>query len=177
MNVPFVPVRGLLGTDYMKIRPDFKEIPNPYDPGEPIVIVPAIAPDVAVFHGYQGDRFGNVVASPATDSKLIVQASRRAVATVEEIVDGDLSAQPVKGALIPGIHVSAVVHAPRGAHPLSCRGRYDVDREHLREYIAAARSDETFKQYLDRYVLGTRDHAEYLARAAGASAVEARAGA
>lgn len=175
MNVPFVPVRGLLGTDYMKIRPDFKQIPNPYDPGEPIVIVPAIAPDVAVFHGYQGDRFGNVVASPATDSKLIVQASRRAVATVEEIVDGDLSAQPVKGALIPGIHVSAVVHAPRGAHPLSCRGRYDVDRDHLREYIVAAQSDGTFKHYLDRYVLGTRDHAEYLARAAAASGIGARA--
>ena len=85
---------------------------------------------------------------------------------VGEIVDGDLSAQPVKGALIPGIHVTAVVHAPRGAHPLSCRGRYDFDRAHLREYIAAAQSDGTFKRYLDHYVLGTRDHAEYLARAA-----------
>ena len=177
MNVPFVPVRGLLGTDYMKVRPDFKEIRNPYDPDEPIAIVPAIAPDVAVFHGYQGDRFGNVVASPATDSKLIVQASRRAVATVEEIVEGDLSARPVKGALIPGIHVSAVVRATRGAHPLSCRGRYDVDRDHLREYIAAAQSDGTFKHYLDHYVLGTRDHAEYLARAAAAPGVGVRAGA
>jgi glutaconate CoA-transferase subunit A len=165
MNVPFVPVRGLIGTDYMKVRPDFKEIANPYDPSEPIVIVPAIAPDVAVFHGYQGDRFGNVVASPATDGKLIAQASKRVIATVEEIVDGDLAAQPVRGALVPGIHVTAVVHAPRGAHPTSCRGRYDVDRDHLHEYIEAAQSDASFKRYLDRYVLGTRDHAEYLARA------------
>jgi hypothetical protein len=44
MNVPFAPVRGLLHTDYMRIRPDFKEIPNPYDPAERIAIVPAIAP-------------------------------------------------------------------------------------------------------------------------------------
>jgi glutaconate CoA-transferase subunit A len=166
MNVPFVPVRGLLGTDYMKVRPDFKEIPNPYDPREPIAIVPAIAPDVAVFHGWQGDRFGNVVASPAADAKLIAQASRRAIATVEEVVDGDLAARPVRGALVPGIHVTAVVHAPRGAHPTACHGRYPIDRAHLGAYLEAARSDTTFKAYLDRYVLGTRDHAEYLARAA-----------
>ena len=166
MNVPFVPVRGLLGTDYMKVRPDFKEMANPYDPREPIAIVPAIAPDVAVFHGYAGDRYGNVVTSGAADAKLIAQASRRVIATVEEVGDGDLAAQPVRGALVPGIHLTAVVHAPRGAHPTSCRGRYDVDREHLGEYIEAAQSAATFKRYLDRYVLGTRDHAEYLARAA-----------
>ncbi len=166
MNVPFVPVRGLLGTDYMKVRPDFKEIRNPYDPAEPIAIVPAIAPDVAVFHGFQGDRHGNVVASAAADAKLIAQAARRTIATVEELVDGDLAAMPVKGALVPGIHVTAIVHAPRGAHPTSCHGRYGVDRAHLLEYIEAGRADATFKAYLDRYVLGTRDHAEYLARAA-----------
>lgn len=168
MNVPFVPVRGLLGTDYMKVRPDFREMANPYDPSEPIAIVPAIAPDVAVVHGYRGDRFGNVVASHATDGKLIAQASRRVICTVEELEDGDLARQPVRGALIPGIHVTAVVHAPRGAHPLTCRGRYDVDRQHLREYIEAARSEGAFKRYLDRYVLGTRDHAEYLRAAARA---------
>jgi glutaconate CoA-transferase subunit A len=166
MNVPFVPVRGLLGTDYMKVRPDFKEIANPYDPSEPIALVPAIAPDVAVFHGFQGDRLGNVVASAAADAKLIAQAARRTIATVEELVDGDLAAMPVKGALVPAIHVTAVVHAPRGAHPTSCQGRYPVDRAHLLEYVEAARSDAAFKAYLDRYVLGTRDHAEYLARAA-----------
>ncbi len=174
MNVPFVPVRGLLGTDYMKVRPDFKEIANPYDPDERIAIVPAITPDVAVFHGTVGDRHGNVVASRAADARLIAQAARRAVATVEELVDGDLAAEPVRGALVSGIHLTAVVPAPRGAHPTSCPGRYGVDRAHLREYLEAARSDAGFKRYLDRYVLGTRDHAAYLARVAeragGASA-------
>jgi glutaconate CoA-transferase subunit A len=165
MNVPFVPVRGLLGTDYMKVRPDFKEIANPYDPREPIALVPAIAPDVAVFHGWRGDRLGNVVASPAADAKLIAQASRRVIATVEELVEDDLAGQPVQGALIPAIHVTAIVLAPRGAHPTACHGRYPVDRAHLQAYIEAARTEAGFKRYLDRYVLGTADHAEYLARA------------
>src|SRR5512134_2683539 len=166
MNVPFVPVRGLLHTDYMKVRPDFLEMRNPYDPAEPIAIVPAIAPDVAVFHGFAGDRFGNVITAGSMDAKLIAQASRRAIATVEEIVDGDLATQPHTGALVPGIHVSALVHAPRGAHPTSCAGRYADDGAHIRAYMRAAESDEGFKAYLERYVLGPRDLAEYLGRVA-----------
>jgi glutaconate CoA-transferase subunit A len=170
MNVPFVPVRGLLHTDYMTIRPDFRAVPNPYDPREEIAIVPAIAPDVAVFHGYRGDRFGNVVAAPSRDAKLIAEASRITIATVEELSEGDLSREPHTGALVPGIHVTAVVHAPRGAHPTSCPGHYGDDAEHIREYMDAARADDTFRAYLDRYVFGVRDHAEYLEQVALASA-------
>jgi glutaconate CoA-transferase subunit A len=166
MNVPFMPVRGLLGTDYMKVRSDFRQVPNPYDPGEHIALVPAIAPDVAVFHGFAGDRFGNVVTTGSTDAKLIAQAARRVVATVEELHDGDLARIPHTEVLIPGIHVTSVAHAPRGAHPTSCRGRYGDDADHIREYMRAAGSDESFRAYLDRYVLGTRNHAEYLERVA-----------
>lgn len=170
MNVPFAPVRGLLGTDYMKIRPDFREIPNPYDVGEHIAIVPALAPDVAVIHGYRGDRWGNVLTSGSVDAKLVAQAARRVVATVEEISEENLARTPVTGALVPGIHVSAVVPAPRGAHPTACPGLYEDDRDAIREYMDAARSDTTFRAWLDRYVLGTRDHAEYLARVAAVPA-------
>jgi glutaconate CoA-transferase subunit A len=165
MNVPFVPVRGLLGTDYMKVRADFREIANPYDPREPIAIVPSIAPDVAVFHGYRGDRYGNVVTSGARDANLIAQASRRVIATVEEFVDGDLATMPRTGVLVSGIHVTAVVHAPRGAHPTGCPGFYEDDPDAIREYMAAARADDTFAAWLRHHVLDTRDHAGYLERA------------
>jgi glutaconate CoA-transferase subunit A len=164
MNVPFVPVRGLLGTDYMRVRPDFRTIANPYDPGEEIAIVPAIAPDVAVFHGFLGDRHGNVVAPRTTDARLIAQASRTVVATVEALVDGNLAETPHTGVLVPGIHVTALVEAPRGAHPTSCRGHYEDDADHIREYLKAAGDDEGFRAYLERYVLGAADHAEYLER-------------
>jgi glutaconate CoA-transferase subunit A len=173
MNVPFVPVRGLLHTDYMKVRPDFLEVKNPYDPAEPIAVVPAVAPDVAVFHGFAGDRFGNVTTAGSLDAKLIAQASRRVIATVEEIADGDLAAEPHTGALVPGIHVTAVVHAPRGAHPTSCAGRYAADGAHVKAYMRAAERDDTFKAYLERYVLGPRDLAEYLQRVADDAGVPA----
>jgi len=168
MNVPFAPVRGLLGTDYMKVRPDFLRVPNPYDPQEEIAVVPALTPDVAVFHGFRGDRFGNVVTTGSTDAKLIAQAARRAIATVEEVTDANLAEEPHTGVLVPGIHVSAVVHAPRGAHPTSCAGHYRDDGAHIRAYMRAAEGEETFRAYLERFVLGTRDHAQYLARVAEA---------
>ena len=164
MNVPFVPVRGLLGTDYMKVRPDFRVLANPYDQREDIALVPAIAPDLAVFHGLRGDRHGNVITSGVLDAKLIAQASRRAVATVEEVSDGDLTREAHTGVLVPGIHVSAVVHAPHGAHPTAFEGLYPMDSEHVREYVNAAGSDATFAAWLDRYVYGVPDHATYLER-------------
>jgi glutaconate CoA-transferase subunit A len=148
----------------MKVRPDFRVLANPYDPREEIALVPAIAPDVAVFHGLRGDRHGNVITSGVLDAKLIAQASRRAVATVEEMSDGDLTREPHTGVLVPGIHVSAVVHAPRGAHPTAFEGRYPVDGEHVREYMKAAESDAAFAAWLDRYVYGVPDHAGYLER-------------
>ena len=173
MNIPFVPVRGLLCTDYMKVRPDFRILANPYDPLENIALVPAIAPDVAVFHGIRGDRHGNVITSGVLDAKLIAQASRRAVATVEEISEGDLTREPHTGVLVPGIHVSAVVHAPRGAHPTAFEGRYPMDAEHVREYVKAAESDAAFAAWLERYVYGVPDHAAYLERV-GLAAAAAR---
>lgn len=164
MNVPFAPVRGLLHTDYMRIRPDFRAVPNPYDPSDTIAVVPAIAPDVAVFHGFRADRFGNVVTSGAHDAKLIAQAAQRAVATVEEIADGNLAEQPHEGVLVPAIHLAAVVHVPRGTHPTACPGFYPEDAEHIRDYLRAASTDDGFRAYLRQYVLETHDHAEYLER-------------
>lgn len=174
MHVPFLPVRGLLGTDYMKVRPDFVAMPNPYDPREEIAVVPAITPDVAVFHGFRGDRSGNVITWGRLDAKLIAQAARRVIATVEEVAEEDLAQEPHTGVLIPGIHVSAVVHVPRGCHPTGCIGHYGDDPAHIAEYLRLASSDEGMRDYLARYVLGTRSHAEYLERVAAAPAVAAR---
>ncbi len=164
MNVPFAAVRGLLGTDYMKIRPYFLRMASPYGPEEEIALVPALTPDEAVFHGFRGDRFGNVVTTATADAKLIAQAARLVIATVEEIAAGNLAEEPHTGVLVPGVHMSAVVHAPRGAHPTSCAGHYGDDAEHIRAYMRAAGSDERFRAYLERFILGTRDHGEYLER-------------
>jgi glutaconate CoA-transferase subunit A len=68
------------------------------------------------------------------------------------------------GVVLDGIHVTAVVELPGGAHPTLVRGVRDLDASHLDEYVAAAADDETFARYLDRWVFGPKDHAAYLAQ-------------
>lgn len=162
MGIPFIPVRGVYGTDYMRIRPDFKVMVNPYDPEEELVIAPAIRPQVAVIHGFKGDSLGNALVGPG-DNKLLAQASLKVIVTVEEIIDGDLSQAPWgRGQLIQWVYIDALVLAPFGAHPTTCPGLYQADRAHMREYIESAQTEEGFSLYLDKYVFGAAGHPGYL---------------
>jgi glutaconate CoA-transferase subunit A len=149
-GIPFTPVRGLLGTDYMQIRPDFHEIENPYNAEELIAIVPAIQPDVAIFHGYKADTLGNVIAHPAQNNRLLAQASVKAFASVEEIVSPEelLSEANHGVAFIPALFLSGVIHVPGGALPTACPGYYEVDDEAISIYMEASRSDASFEAYV-----------------------------
>src|SRR2546423_3786500 len=44
-GVPFMPLRGLIGSDILKHRPDWRVINNPFGNNDPIVLLPAIKPD------------------------------------------------------------------------------------------------------------------------------------
>ena len=59
-GLPFMPLRGILETDVLANRPDWKVIDNPFEAGDRIVVLPAILPDVALFHAPLADREGNV---------------------------------------------------------------------------------------------------------------------
>ncbi|NQX68566.1 CoA transferase subunit A [Paenibacillus alba] len=158
MGIPFIPVRGLLGTDYMKIRPDFQAITNPYEDDEQIAIVPAIQPDVAIFHGYKADTLGNVVAHPLQNNRLLAQASQLAIASVEEIVTPE-ELRKESGTWIPAMYLSAIVHAPRGAAPTSCPGRYGIDGEQISIYMEAASSQAGFQAYLQQHIYEAQEEA------------------
>src|SRR6516162_1587428 len=59
-GVPFMPLRGIIGSDVLTQRKDWKVVDNPFGRDDPIVLVPAIKPDVALFHAPLADRDGNV---------------------------------------------------------------------------------------------------------------------
>ena len=59
-GIPFIPLRGPLGSDLMKHRSDWKVIDNPFEANDPIAVLPAIRPDVSLFHAPLADRFGNI---------------------------------------------------------------------------------------------------------------------
>ncbi|OLC16619.1 MAG: hypothetical protein AUH29_04665 [Candidatus Rokubacteria bacterium 13_1_40CM_69_27] len=156
-------VPGHVGSDYERLRPEFKVIPNPYDPAQPVMIVPAIRCDAALIHALAATPDGTLLLDHMEDDALLAQASRVVIASAERIVTRDELGRAGEGVVLEGIHVTAVVELPRGAHPTFVRGLYAVDAAHLSEYVVAARDDEAFRDYLARYVHGPKDHAAYLA--------------
>lgn len=160
MGLPFIPVPGLLGTDYLQVRDDFRLIRNPYRPEEEVVVVPAIRPDVCIFHAYQADTQGNVVASRLQNNRLLAQASRHVIVTVEEVVaPGELDRE--KGTFIPTLYIHTVVEAPFGAYPTSCPGFYPADEAHMQTYLKAAGHPNEFEKYLQQYVFSYTRHEDY----------------
>lgn len=149
-GLPFMPLRGLLGTDLLAHRTDWKVIDNPFATGpDPIVLLPALRPDVAVFHAPAADRHGNVFIGRQRDLLVMAQASAETFVTVEEISDDDLLADPNRSpGVIPAIYVSGIAVARRGAAPLRFLDAYTMDEAAVGRYASMARTDEGFAQWL-----------------------------
>ncbi|HXP32245.1 MAG TPA: CoA-transferase [Stellaceae bacterium] len=153
MGNPFAVLRGIIGSDLLAQRPDWKVIDNPFPPHDPIVALPAIRPDVALFHAPMADRLGNVWVGRRRDLFTLAHASAKSVATVERLYDGNLLLdETLAAATIPAFYIAAVALAPRGAWPMRLGSDYPEDTAHLREYLALAASEEGFRRYLDQYV-------------------------
>jgi glutaconate CoA-transferase subunit A len=154
-GVPFMPLRGLLGTDVLAYRPDWKVIDNPFKQAgsDPIVLLPAIKPDVALFHAPMADRHGNVWVGRQRELVTMAHAAERTVVTVEKLHDGSLLEDPALAAgTLPGFYIETVAIAERGAWPLPLPEHYAWDAEHLKEYAQLAATEEGFAQYLKQYV-------------------------
>jgi len=151
---PFAALRGILGSDLLKHRDDWRVVDNPFaDVGDPIVLVPAIHPDVFLFHAAFGDRHGNVWIGGRRDLAYTSHAARRTLVTVEEIWQGDLLAdERMAPGTLGSVYVSAIAHVPRGAWPLTLQHRYLEDVEHIQRYAELARTDEGFETYLRSWV-------------------------
>jgi glutaconate CoA-transferase subunit A len=156
-GVPFMPLRGLIGSDLIAHRPDWRLIDNPFGNNDPIVLLPAIKPDVALFHAAMADRAGNVWIGRQRDLATMAHAAAKTIVTVEKIADGDLLADATLAAgTLPGFYVEAIAIAPRGAWPLPLPDHYPADGEHLAEYARLAATEQGFTEYLDRYVYEKR---------------------
>ena len=160
-GVPFMPLRGLIGSDILKYRDDWKVIDSPFgqESGEadPIVLLPAIKPDVALIHAAMADRFGNVWIGRQRELATMAHASAKTIVTVEKIHDGNLLDDPVLAAgTLPGFYVDSVAIAERGAWPLGLPDYYGADADHLAEYARMAATVEGFAAYLDKYVYDKR---------------------
>jgi len=152
-GLPFIPLRGVIGSDLLTHRDDWKVIDNPFaeSGGDPLLVLPAIKPDISLFHARRADRHGNVYIGIQRELAIMAHAAERSLATVEEIVDDDLMASEATAAgTLPAIYVTAIAEAKKGAWPLGFLDLYDADEDHLANYVQAARTEDGFAEYAAR---------------------------
>lgn len=150
MNVPFMPVHGLNAGDLLIENDYFVVVEDPFT-GNPVTLVKAIVPDVAIIHVQECDRKGNAkIFGPKFEDILISRAAKKVIITTEQIVSESKLKHSSETIDIPGFLVSAIVHTPRGASPCSCHTKYDIDDKVLSSFITM-KSKEEVATYLKSY--------------------------
>ena len=166
-NLPFWPLRNYEGTDIPKANALIKTVDCPYT-GEKLATVPALRPDVTIVHAQRADAGGNTqVWGLMGVQKEAAFASKRVIVVVEELVDESVIRSDPNRTLIPGLQVDAVVVEPWGAHPSYAQGYYDRDNDFYVAWDKIAREESSFRKYLDEYVYGVKDRADYMRKNAG----------
>ena len=133
-NLPFLPTRGLIGTDLIDINDNLVMLDDPFG-GTAVVACRALVPDVALVHAHRADEHGNAQFEPTIvwpDLGDLPEGRAEVIVTVEEIVDTEVLRRNPDRTVLPGFSVDAVVEVPYGAHPTSFNPRYGYDtRFHL----------------------------------------------
>ena len=153
-GVPFMPLGGLVGSDLVAHRDDWKVVDDPLGRGGgPIVLLPAIRPDVAMFHSPRADVHGNVWVGRRRELMTMAHAAKSTLVTVETVEDRDFLADDALAAgTLASLYVTAVAQAEAGAKPLGLTGCYERDLAHIQAYAREAATREGFKRYLEREV-------------------------
>lgn len=153
---------GIAACDNVKLNPDwYKTVIDPFT-GKPVIVVPPLRADISVFHVSKCDPYGNAQEGGFLGD-FLANASDRVIITTEQVISLEETQAHYKEVTIIGHVVDAVVEVPYGAHPSGCHGGgYGHDAEHFREYIQAAKQEDTFRAYLEKYVYSCKSQAQYL---------------
>ena len=152
-GLPFIPLRGLLGSDLLASRTDWKVIDNPFQPGDAVAVLPAICPDVALFHAPLADRAGNVYIGRRRELLTMAHASKQTLVTVEAISEQNLfdDAKLAPG-VVPAIYVSRIALAQQGAWPIGLPEHYGSDDAAISRYVQSAKTEDGFRRFLDEWL-------------------------
>ena len=156
-GIPFIPLRGLIGSDLLATRKDWKVVDNPFNPGDPIAVLPAINPDIALFHAPLADRAGNVYIGRRRELLTMAHAAKQTFVTVEAISEQNLfdDAKLAPG-VVPAIYVSRIALAKNGAWPVGLPEHYGPDDAELGRYVQSAKTEDGFRRYLDAWLGATQ---------------------
>jgi glutaconate CoA-transferase subunit A len=151
-NLPCAIFRGYIGVELAEVNPNIRRVTCPFT-GEELAAVPALRPDVAVVHALRADRAGNVLLEGIVGvQKQAVLAAKRALVTVEEIVD-DFGPRSPNTVILPRWTVSVIACVPGGAHPSYAHGYYKRDNAYYKAWDAIARERDSFLAWMKANVL------------------------
>ncbi|MHC0054390.1 CoA transferase subunit A [Actibacterium sp. D379-3] len=150
-GLPCAIFRGYLGAGLAQVNPNIKSVICPFT-GEKLAAVPAHNPDVSFIHAQKADRKGNVLIEGIVGvQKEAVLCARRAVVTVEEVVD-DLENHP-NATVLPHWTITAIAVVPGGAHPSYAHGYYDRDNAEYLAWDKIAADRDVFLAWMKENVL------------------------
>lgn len=166
MNIPFMPIRSLVGTSIFDMPKELGEkaaiVKSPFS-DEEICVVPAIKPDVGFIHVQRADAEGNAqMWGVIGDSKFGINACKKIVVVAEEIVDRFVISECPEKTMVVGFRVNAIVHEPWGGHPGGVQGFYNTDLEYTFNYSQETETIEGWEKWLEKWVLNVENRAEYL---------------
>jgi glutaconate CoA-transferase subunit A len=160
-GLPFIPMNQTAAVDLEHVNPNFRRVTDPYT-GCEVVVVPPLNPDVAIVHVQRADPSGNAqIWGIIGEQKEVAFAAERVIITAEEVVSEDVIRSDPNRTLIPSFIVDAVVHVPYCAHPSYTQGYYDRDNSFYIEWDRISESPQAVRAYLDEWVYGVKDRAEY----------------
>ena len=150
-RLPFGVLRGYEGTDLVAENDSVAAVESPFT-GERVSAVKAINPDVAVIHAQQADQRGNVMLwGLAGVQKEAVLAARRALVTVEEVVD-EFEPRP-HSVFLPAWVLDAIVVVPGGTWPSYAAGYSVRDNAFYAGWDEISRDRERFTEWMHANVL------------------------
>jgi len=152
-GLPCAIFRGYIGGDLPKVNAKIKRVTCPFT-GEELAAIPAHRPDVAVIHAQRADKAGNVLIEGVLGvQKEAVLASKRAVVTVEEIVE-DFGPRSLNAVILPHWTIEHVVAVPGGAFPSYAQGYYARNNSFYKKWDDIARERDSFLAWMKDNVLG-----------------------
>ncbi|HLE67995.1 MAG TPA: CoA-transferase [Burkholderiales bacterium] len=167
MGVPFMATRAMIGSDVgRRVEDQVKPMACPFT-GEPLLLLPALNPDVALIHVQRADRYGNAQMDGLQFMDIdLAMAANRVILTTERLISNDQIRRSPDQTRIPFFTVDAVVEVPYGSAPHECYGLYEPFFGHLDYYAGLTSKDAAggVKNYLDEYYRAPASWSEYLAK-------------
>ncbi|MHA1885505.1 MAG: CoA transferase subunit A [Promethearchaeota archaeon] len=162
LKVPFMPLKGIIGTDLPKVRDDIRQIEDPLGSKDQLMALPKIDLDVAILHVPYADELGNGnIAGAVWMDADMAKTAKKTIIICEKIVETEDIRHLQGKAQLPMQTTDAVVKLPFGAHPTSCYPFYTFDPLHIQEYL---KSD--FSDYEKKFIIN-KTPVQYLENSGG----------